>query len=161
MPQLEDKNWLRDFAFLVDITGHLNSLNTQLQGRGQFVNVLFGHIKAFQYKLILWIKQLSNGNSTNFIKLTEQGLGNHGFYFAEQLRQMLEQSKERFIEFKDHELELDLFSTPLHFDPEKAATPALQMELIELQQYQDLKVKFLENDLVKTVKTVKTAKCSN
>ena len=44
-------------------------------------------------------------------------------------------------------MELDLYSTPLHFDPEKAATPTLQMELIELQQFQDLEVKFLENDL--------------
>ena len=59
---------------------------------------------------------------------------------------MLEQFKERFVEFKDHEFKLDLFSTPLHFDTEKATTPALQMELIEIQQIQDLKVKFLEND---------------
>ena len=112
MPQLEDQDWLRDFAFLVDITGHLNILNTQLQGRGHLVNVMFGNIKAFQNKLMLWIQQLSNGNSSNFTKLTEQGLGNHGSYFAEQLRQLLVQFKERFVEFKEHELELDLFSTP-------------------------------------------------
>ena len=51
MPQMEDKDWLRDFALLLDITNHLNSLNTELQGRGHFVNELFGHIKVFQYKL--------------------------------------------------------------------------------------------------------------
>ena len=76
----------------------------------------------------------SNGNSSNFTKLTENNLGNHGPYYAEQLKQLLAQFKERFVEFKEHELELDLFSTPLHFDPERAATPAIQIELIEFQQ---------------------------
>ena len=55
---------------------------------------------------------------------------------------MLEQFKERFVVFKDHELELDLFLKPLHFDPEKATTPAIQMESIEIQQIQDLKLNF-------------------
>ena len=78
---------------------------------------MFGNIKAFQNKLMLWIQQLSNGNSSNFTKLTENNLGNHGPYYAEQLKQLLAQFKERFVEFKEHELELDLFSTPLHFWP--------------------------------------------
>lgn len=30
MAQLEDQDWMRDFAFLVDIIGHLNILNTKL-----------------------------------------------------------------------------------------------------------------------------------
>ena len=76
MAQLEDQDWLRDFAFLVDITGHLNILNTQLQGRGNLANVMFGNIKAFQNKLMLLIQQLSNG------KLTENDLGNHRPYYT-------------------------------------------------------------------------------
>lgn len=71
---------------------------------------------------MLWIQQLSNGNSSNFTKLIEHGLGNHGPYSTEQLRQLLEQFKERFVVFQKHEIGLDLFSTPYHFDPDRAAT---------------------------------------
>ncbi|KAI6648589.1 General transcription factor II-I repeat domain-containing protein 2-like [Oopsacas minuta] len=103
---------------------------------------MFGNIKVFQNKLILWIQQLSNGEFINLYEINEPRIWESWFLFAEQLRQWLAQFKERFVEFKEQELELDLFSTPLHLDPERTVTPALQMELIELQQSLDLKVKF-------------------
>jgi predicted XRE-type DNA-binding protein len=36
--EFSDEDWISDFAFLVDMTQHLNDLNLQLQGRNQLVN---------------------------------------------------------------------------------------------------------------------------
>jgi hypothetical protein len=35
IPEFEDKEWVCDFVFLVDITSHLNEVNTRLQGKDQ------------------------------------------------------------------------------------------------------------------------------
>ena len=53
IPELSDDNWVRDLAFLVDLTMHFNDLNTKLQGQGQFVHHLYSHVKTFQKKLQL------------------------------------------------------------------------------------------------------------
>ena len=60
VPEFSDSKWLSDFAFLVDITNHLNSLNLKLQGKNQLVNVLYEHVCAFQAKLRLWEFQLKS-----------------------------------------------------------------------------------------------------
>jgi hypothetical protein len=51
--EFDDPKWLADFAFLKDISSHLNELNLKLQSKDQLVHVLFNHIKAFQIKLQL------------------------------------------------------------------------------------------------------------
>ena len=66
IPELSDDNWVRDLAFLVDLTMHFNDLNTKLQGQGQFVHHLYSHVKTFQSKLQLWEKQLTNDNTFHF-----------------------------------------------------------------------------------------------
>ena len=48
-----DAEWICDFAFLVDITSHLNELNSRLQRKGQLINCMFDHVKAFLVKLSL------------------------------------------------------------------------------------------------------------
>ena len=47
IPKLSDDNWVRDLAFLVDLTMHFNDLNTKLQGQGQFVHhlYLYSHVR--------------------------------------------------------------------------------------------------------------------
>jgi hypothetical protein len=57
-PHFEDKEWMCDFAFLVDITQHLNDLNMELQGRDQFIHNMFDKINAFESKLKIWNKHL-------------------------------------------------------------------------------------------------------
>ena len=39
--ELEDENWLADLAFLVDLTVHLNELDTHLQGENQLIFAMF------------------------------------------------------------------------------------------------------------------------
>ena len=43
-----DENCLNDIAFLTDITQHLSQMNLKLQGKHQFVNMLFEHICALK-----------------------------------------------------------------------------------------------------------------
>ena len=60
--ELQSQEWLRDLAFLVDITEHLNNLNKMLQGRKKVVTQFSDNIHAFKLKLTLWEMQLANGN---------------------------------------------------------------------------------------------------
>ena len=57
-------------AFLIDITGHLNKLKKKLQGRGQFVNVMYEHVVMFQLMLGLCNTQLDQGNLVQHAKKT-------------------------------------------------------------------------------------------
>ncbi|CAD1468720.1 unnamed protein product [Heterotrigona itama] len=62
-PQFEDKEWICDFAFLVDITRHLNDLNIKLQGKSQFIHNMFDKINAFESKFKIWNKHLLSDNT--------------------------------------------------------------------------------------------------
>lgn len=48
IPQFENPTWVCYLGFLVDITGHLNELNIQLQGKGVLVPDHLFHMKAFE-----------------------------------------------------------------------------------------------------------------
>jgi len=56
--QLNDTEWKNDFAYLKNITLHLNELNLRLQRQNQLIHNLFDHITAFENKLMLWEIQL-------------------------------------------------------------------------------------------------------
>ena len=58
--EFNDAEWICDLAFLADITSHLNELNSRLQRKGQLINCMFDHVKAFQVKLSLWENQINN-----------------------------------------------------------------------------------------------------
>ena len=71
VPQLFDNQWLQDFAFFIDITGHLAHLNLQLQGKDKMCHELFANVTAFTSKLELWISQLQRGSTLHFPTLAE------------------------------------------------------------------------------------------
>jgi hypothetical protein len=71
-PEYSDEDWISDFAFLVDMTQHLNDLNLQLQGRNQLVNDIFANVKAFEVKLRLWKIQLTQQNTAQFPTLNDR-----------------------------------------------------------------------------------------
>jgi hypothetical protein len=51
--ELNNVEWMCEFAFIVDITTPLHELNTHLQGKGQLLNSVFGHVKAVEIILYL------------------------------------------------------------------------------------------------------------
>lgn len=49
--------WLRDLAFLTDITGHLNTLNMNLQGSNKLLTNLATDVTSIKLKLKLFVTQ--------------------------------------------------------------------------------------------------------
>ena len=56
-PELEDRGWLCDFAFAVDILTQINELNSKLQGKDLFAHEMYSNVKAFKSKLTLVSEQ--------------------------------------------------------------------------------------------------------
>ncbi|XP_067943022.1 zinc finger BED domain-containing protein 5-like [Watersipora subatra] len=52
----------RSLAYLVDIFGSINEVNTKMQGRDRNVLNVTGGINAFKDKLKLWVERLATGN---------------------------------------------------------------------------------------------------
>jgi hypothetical protein len=52
--QLEDVGWLSDFAFFTDLLSRLSKLNLKLEGRNQFLDDIWGHLRAFKMQLMLF-----------------------------------------------------------------------------------------------------------
>ena len=69
--RMEDESWLCDLAFLVDITTHMNELDSRLQRRAQYANEMYGHIKGFMNKLRLWQAHIQNANLCHLPSLKE------------------------------------------------------------------------------------------
>jgi len=61
-----------DSAFCIDITRHLNVLNTNLQEANRIINKVFDKIRAFDRKLWLWELQLRWNCTTQFAVPTKE-----------------------------------------------------------------------------------------
>ena len=64
-PQLQDKEWLADFVFTVDIMALMNELNSKLQGKGRFAHQMYSLVKAFKGKWLLLTRQVEAKNLTH------------------------------------------------------------------------------------------------
>nr|XP_012289625.1 general transcription factor II-I repeat domain-containing protein 2-like [Aotus nancymaae]XP_012289626.1 general transcription factor II-I repeat domain-containing protein 2-like [Aotus nancymaae]XP_012289627.1 general transcription factor II-I repeat domain-containing protein 2-like [Aotus nancymaae]XP_012289628.1 general transcription factor II-I repeat domain-containing protein 2-like [Aotus nancymaae]XP_012289629.1 general transcription factor II-I repeat domain-containing protein 2-lik len=62
VPQLTSKNWVKDLAFLIDITTHLNTLDISLQRRSQVVTQMYDSVHSFLAKLCLSETHLTRNN---------------------------------------------------------------------------------------------------
>lgn len=141
MPELSDPVWLADLGFLVDITQHLNALNTSLQGQNAMVSHLYSHIKAFRTKLLLFQRNLSQAqpNTTHFPSLQEimtrfpqNRISAQIKRYSTDISSLVEEFQQRFRDFAAIEKDIMFFSSPFSVDPDDAPDH-LQLELIELQ----------------------------
>lgn len=144
--QFENEEWMSDLAFLADITGHLNDLNLNLQGKGKLVHHMLNQIKSFESKLVLWGKQLKNSNFALFPTMGNLKVSSTKKY-VDALQTMGTDFSRRFGDFKSQEKMLKMFATPFSFDAEQAPEN-MQMELIELQCDTELQEKFESHDLL-------------
>lgn len=151
VPELKNPDWLCDLAFLVDITNHLNVLNTRLQGKNQLISQLYAHVSSFQCKLTLFRSQLNSGNYNhfpNYKKMAEKfNKTAINFSYVEKLDILIQSFQDRFSEFKKVKPLLDIFSNPFTISVENAPE-SMQLEIIDIQNDQDLRNKFNEGDLL-------------
>lgn len=147
---LQDNQWIKDLAFSVDITNHLNQLNLKLQGKHLVTN-LYDNIKAFKCKLLLWEKQLQQENLSHFecCQSLLQKIPNSKFSeYANQIRLLKVEFEKRFLDFNKCKNQFQIFTSPLSIEVE-TVDEKLQLELIEIQCDSVLKEKFTEVGVTK------------
>ena len=143
---LNNDRWIKDLAFAVDITNHLNQLNLKLQGKNLVITNLYDNIKAFKYKLLLWEKQLQEENLSHFdcCKSLLQKLPDLNFSeYSHQINSLRIEFERRFLDFSTCENQFQIFTSPFSVDVE-TVDKNLQLELIEMQCDSVLKQKFTE-----------------
>ncbi len=130
----------------------LNGLNLQLQGKGNLICDMYSHIKGFEVKLALLVRQVQKQEFTN-LPVT-QSLSTEkpvAPFPAEQSVEALEMLKAefdvRFRELHVHAKEICLFQNPFAADIDEAL-PSYQFELAKLQKCDVLKDTFKPNGLI-------------
>ena len=117
-PQFEDKEWMCNFAFLIDITQHLNDLIMELQGKNQFIHNMFDKISAFESKLKIWNKHLLSNNTSHFAQLRKETPSETRKYAH--LQKLITEIESRFKIFRSEKtvLSFNIFSSPFNIDVE-------------------------------------------
>lgn len=142
LPQLTNEDWIRDLAFLVDITNHLNILNVSLQRRSQVVTQLYDAVCCLLAKLSLWETHLTVNNLAHFPSLKSVSRNeSDGLINIPKMVQLKIEFQKRFFDFKHYANELTLFSSPFSVNT-GSVNEDLQMEVTELQCNTTLKTKY-------------------
>ena len=70
-PQIAQAEWLEKLHFIVDMTAHLNTLNTVLQERGRTALYMLEDVLAFEQKFTVFATDLQRGTLPHFPCLKE------------------------------------------------------------------------------------------
>lgn len=163
-PELNSPDWLSDLMFFADFTLHFNELNVKLQGRGHVADTMFGHIKAFEKKLEVFIKDLHVERLKYFPSL-KQHFAEYSCFsdqmdkvkLLEKYSEILANSRkifaDRFAQFRLLESTFEFLRRPhtIQFDDLELESlewipnmENLEMELIDFQESSVWKTKFVE-----------------
>ncbi|XP_006859905.1 PREDICTED: general transcription factor II-I repeat domain-containing protein 2-like [Chrysochloris asiatica] len=142
VPQLSSQDWIKDLAFLVDMTMHVNTLNISLQGHSLIVTQMYDLIRAFLAKLCLWETHLTRNNLAHFPTLKSVSSNDSdGLNYIPKIAELKTEFQTRLSDFKLYENELTLFSSPFSIEIDRVQEE-LQMEMIDLQYNTVLKAKY-------------------
>jgi hypothetical protein len=134
---LRDHDWLYSLAFLVDMTKHLNALNTVLHGKEKKIHNAYSAVKLFQLKLKLFRSHISVKNWVHFptlsdLKIQFPDTTYRNESFTEVIKNPEKELINRFVDIIKMESEISLFSSPFTFHVH-TAPKSLQLELIDMQ----------------------------
>ncbi|KAG1925728.1 protein FAM200B, partial [Pimephales promelas] len=129
-----------DFAFSVDLMGHLNDLNRKLQGKDVFVHKLYSYVRAFRAKLTLFSRQMTNKSFTHFptLAIIKDVPSRLTVKYTTTIEDLHTEFNRRFSDFGKIEKEMELVSAPFSFDSD---------QLIDMQCDPSLKEKFTSSSL--------------
>ncbi|KAK1336736.1 hypothetical protein QTO34_002771 [Cnephaeus nilssonii] len=129
VPQLCNKDWVKDLAFLVDIMTYM-------------VTQMYHAVRSFLAKLCLWETHLARNNLVHFptLRLVSENESD-GLNYIPKIKELKTEFQKRFSDFKLYENELILFSSPFSININNV-NEELQMEVIELQHNTILKTKY-------------------
>jgi len=142
--EFQSEKWMQDFAFMVDVTEHLNNLNKMLQGRSKVVTQYYDSVRSFKLKLSLWETQLAESNAAHFPCLRDMCATQHVAdmkRFKDKITGLMQEFEQRFQVFGELEKDFKVFCSP--FTVNAFDLPInIQLEIIDLQCDSDLKGKF-------------------
>ena len=138
--EFNNPEWIQDFAFLVDVTTHLNKLNSQLQEKEQLIHSMFDHINTFVTKLALWETPIQNQNFIHFPTLKSLEV-QHTQKYANLITELKKDFDHRFSDFENSAMRFKMLSCPFSVKI-KEVPENLQMEFVDFQCSYDLKEKF-------------------
>ncbi|XP_047208167.1 solute carrier family 2 member 15a isoform X2 [Girardinichthys multiradiatus] len=155
---LENKKYMDNVAFLVDVTSHLNELNLRLQSKDNSVSELMTAVRSFQRKLEVFKEDLQ-GECAHFPALQEQVQGEREVsFFVDFIDKLIINFRNRFDSFNfGPQLNLFIQNPFLITDVKRFSKEVaqllkwvdhgpLQMQLINLQADVALKEQFERTD---------------
>ncbi len=118
-PKLEDADWLEKLHFMVDMTSHLNMLNTSLQGKGCTAVQKLEDVLAFERKMTVFTRDIQTETLSHFPslkKLKEEHNHINCEYLYHAISKMQNAFGERFREVRHEKSTLSFPVTPLDTD---------------------------------------------
>ncbi|XP_055925565.1 general transcription factor II-I repeat domain-containing protein 2-like [Argiope bruennichi] len=116
----------------IDLLCHMNNSNVKMQGKNQFIDDIWAHLKAFKLKLNLFVGQLAKNDFSHFPRLNSTPSENKEKLknYEDGLKKLHFEFERRFQDFSASQTELDIFTMPFNVNCE-AVSSALQLESIE------------------------------
>ena len=129
-PQLKQAEWLEKLHFIADMTAHLNTLNTALQGRGRTALHMLEDVLAFERKFTVYARDLQRGTLSHFpclreFKQTHSDITINLEYLQSAIIAMQSSFGRRFCEFRKEKKTLSFFVSPFSIDPSELNMIAL------------------------------------
>jgi len=150
-----DDEWLWKLAFAADIVGYLNELNLKLQGKTVLICDTYSIIKSYRQRFALFETQVTLQNFDHFRCCKKFELSAKTPFpkdFAtDVLSELNLQLQQRFSDLDANAKEISVFQNPFSCAIEDLP-PELQMEVIDLQNDEMLKMIFKEENLIQFYK---------
>ena len=144
-PQLEQAEWLEKLHFIVDMTAHLNTLNTALQGRGRTALHMLEDVLAFVRKLTVFARDLQRDTLSHFpcmreFKQTRSDIKINLEYLQSAVIDMQSSFGRRLCDFRKEKKTLCFLVSPFSIDPSElnmivlkdVSQPDFEIELADI-----------------------------